>query len=203
MANRWANRPEPAPGQGVLYWHVLLGNDPSVQALAAAGREKLSTFSGLHFTPKEWLHLTTFVVGSVDRFNVSSIKEMIERAGESLSKVYPIAISLGRVLYHPEAIVFGVEPDGALDPVYSAVRAAAQIGDDQDNVVGYQSWNPHVTLAYSTSVQAARPIIDALGRKLPICQVTIDHINLVIQEGPERQWNWRPIAEVSFRTTTQ
>jgi 2'-5' RNA ligase len=60
------------------------------------------------------------------------------------------------------------------------------------------SWVPHVTLAYSTSVQPAAPIIATLGRKLPEHSISVDRVNLIIQEGAERLWNWRSVAEVSL-----
>jgi|ERR1022692_2941053 2'-5' RNA ligase len=198
MANRWANRPEPRPGQGKLYWHILLKDYPEVQAIAAAGQEKLAGFRGLHFTPKQWLHITTLVVGFRDRFSKARIEDMLGAAAKLLSDTPPIMISLGSVLYHPEAIVLRVQPDDALDPVYSAVEAATRIASSSDETTEHQSWSPHVTLAYSTSVQAAGPIINALGRKLPSCEITIDRISLVVQEGAERQWNWRPVGEVKL-----
>jgi len=63
---------------------------------------------------------------------------------------------------------------------------------------GHESWVPHVTLAYSTSIQPAAPIIASLGRKLPEHGISVDRVNLIIQEGAERLWNWRSIAEVSL-----
>lgn len=198
MANRWENRSEPAPGQGVLYWHVLLGANPEVQAIAAAGRAKLVSFSGLHFTPKQYLHVTTLVAGPVDEFSDSGIKNMIEDATRLLSEIRPVTVRLDSVIYHPEAIVLRVRPDSVLDPIYAAVRAATGIASDRGQPTEHQLWSPHVTLAYSTSAQEAGPIIKALGLKLPVCEVVIDRINLVIQKGPERLWNWHSIAEIEF-----
>jgi hypothetical protein len=61
-------------------------------------------------------------------------------------------------------------------------------------------WTPHITLAYSTAVQPTGPIIDALGRELPECKITVGSVSLVAQRGAERQWDWHPIAEVRFGT---
>src|ERR1700729_1191726 len=193
-ADRWKNRPEPAPAHGILYWHILLGDNPAVQAIADVGLEKLASFSGLHFTPRQWLHITTLVVGHAESYSNHLIEAMVNDVTRLLSDVSPITVSLGSVLYHPEAIALRVQPDTALHPIYAAVRAAKPIADE---TVG-SAWKPHVTLAYSTSVQEAQPIIDALGYNLPPCEVVIDHINLVVQEGSERLWNWRSIAEVNF-----
>ena len=48
-----------------------------------------------------------------------------------------------------------------------------------------------MTLCYSTSEQPAAPVIAELGTALPACDVTIDTMSLVVQDGPERLWNWR------------
>jgi hypothetical protein len=50
MINRWQNRAEPAPGQGTVYWHMLMHDHPEVAGLARQARQRLSGFTGLHFT---------------------------------------------------------------------------------------------------------------------------------------------------------
>jgi 2'-5' RNA ligase len=194
MADRWQGRAEPSPGQGMLYWHILLGDSPQVRALASIAQERLACFSGLHFTPKRWLHVTTLAVGFVEEFTEADIAGMVARARGFLSDLSPAKVVLGKILYHPEAIALGVEPAGALDPVRDAVHAAVVNGEAKQ----HKSWVPHVTLAYSTSVQPAAPIIAALGRKLPEYGISVDCVNLVVQEGAERLWNWRSLAEISL-----
>lgn len=194
MADRWQGRAEPSPGQGMLYWHILLGDSPQVRELASIARERLATFSGLHFTPKRWLHVTTLAVGLVEEFTEADMGDMVARARGFLSGIPPVRIVLGKILYHPEAIALRVEPADVLDPVRDAVHAAVINGQQKE----HEPWVPHVTLAYSTSVQPAVPIIATLGRKLPERGISLDRVNLVIQEGEERLWNWRSVAEVSL-----
>jgi hypothetical protein len=55
---------------------------------------------------------------------------------------------------------------------------------------------PHVTICYSTASQPAAPIIDALGLELPSRQIQISELSLVVQHGPERDWNWTTIGTV-------
>ena len=198
MADRWAGRREPGPGQGQLYWHVLFKNYPQVQHLAFIAQQRLARFPGLHFTPRQWLHMTTLIAGFAEEFTEDEVGDMVERARQLLAGIPPITVTLGRILYHPEAIVFALRPGAALDPVFKAVRAATHLAATGEETARSQAWTPHVTVAYSTSVQPAGPIIAALGRELPSCQVTISRIDLVVQEGSERLWNWRSIAEVPF-----
>ncbi|HEY5986491.1 MAG TPA: 2'-5' RNA ligase family protein [Streptosporangiaceae bacterium] len=196
MINRWEHRPEPNPGQGQLYWHVLFQDEPRLQALASLAQEKLSSFPGLDLTPKRWLHLTVMVAGIAEEFVEPDLKEMVAQAHQLLSSVPPITVTFGKVLYHPEAVLLGVRSAGALAPVYRAVRDATRNVKRETAATGHDHWIPHVTLAYSTAVQPLGPIIAALGHELPRCEVTIRHVSLVIQEGPERLWDWQSIAEI-------
>ena len=55
---------------------------------------------------------------------------------------------------------------------------------------------PHITICYSTSSQPAKPIIEALGTQLPRCDVDIDSLSLVVQHGPERDWDWSVVSTI-------
>lgn len=200
MADRWQSRPEPRPGQAQLYWHILMKDQPEVRALAALAQHRLAGFPGLHFTPPEWLHSTVLRVGSADGIATSSINEMIEQTRNRLRAVPPISVSFGRVLYHPEAITLGVQSAGGLDSVFAAVREAAQSTVGKPENVEKTYWTHHVTVAYSTAVQPAGPIIAALGRELPECKITIGGVSLIAQHGAERQWDWHLVEEVQLGT---
>jgi 2'-5' RNA ligase len=197
MTDRWQNRDEPAPGQGVLYWHVLLRDQPEVADLARRARQRLAGFSGLHFTPLNWLHMTTLVAGPADNFSPSQRQQMIQTARELLADTPPVSATLGRIGYHPEAIVLAVTPAEALVPIHEAARTAtAQALGNSYQEDQLANWRPHVTICYSTASQRAAPIIDALGLELPSRQIQISALSLVIQHGPERDWNWTTIGTI-------
>ena len=44
MADRWQNRPEPPPGEGVVSWHMLMRDDPEVVDLARQAQQRLAGF---------------------------------------------------------------------------------------------------------------------------------------------------------------
>jgi 2'-5' RNA ligase len=203
MTNRWESRAEPESGQGRLYWHILFKNQPQVAAIASIGQEKLAGLHGLHFTPQEWLHITTLVPGLADQFTSSQVESMITHARRLLSRFPSFQITLGKVFYHPEAIVLSVQPNDALYSLRKAVWQATKLVTDTGEKLDCRSWIPHITLAYSTANQPASPIIDALGRELPASKATVDSICLVNQAGAERQWNWQILAEIPFRISSQ
>jgi 2'-5' RNA ligase len=197
MTDRWQNRAEPAPGQGVLYWPVLMRDHPEVADLARQVRQRLAGFSGLHFTPLNWLHITTLVAGPADDFSPSQLQQMIQTAGVLLADTPPVTATLGRIGYHPEAIVVTITPAEALLPIHDAARTAtaqAYANGPQDDQG--PNWMPHVTICYSTASQPAAPIIDALGLELPSRQIQINTLSLVIQHGPERDWNWTTVGTI-------
>lgn len=197
MTDRWQDRPEPGPGEGTVYWHMLMHDHPKVADLARQARQRLSGFSGLHFTPLPWLHLTTLVAGSADEFSAGQLQQMIQIAGQLLADVPPVTVTLGRIGYHPEAIVLSVTPTEALSAVHDAARAATEQACGTRCQDGQPvNWTPHITISYSTSSQPAAPIIDALGLQLPHRDIQISALSLVIQRGPERDWNWATIGTV-------
>jgi 2'-5' RNA ligase len=199
MIDRWQQRAEPAPGHGILYWHILLGDQLQVADLAHYAQQRLARFSGLHMTPLKWLHITTLVAGPADELCDEDITAMAAAASRVLSAVQPVTVTLGEVWYHPEAIMLSVQPASVLAPLHAAARAATRKVTGIDiPAADSAGWFPHVTLCYSMAQQPTAPIIDALGRQLPGCKVRINTLSLVIQRGAERQWDWCPVAAIQL-----
>lgn len=196
MRDRWQNRADTKPGHGTIYWHILLRNQPEAVTLAGEAQERLSRFPGLHMTPLERLHITTLLVGSTDSIPPEQNVRILDEARHALIGVQSISVTLGKILYHPEAIMLEVRPLRVLDPILDGVRAGTRnaIGKDGSISGSFSTWTPHVTLAYSTADQPAAPIVDALGRELPARTVRVDAVSLVIQWGPERIWDWEVLG---------
>jgi 2'-5' RNA ligase len=173
-------------------WHLLLGGDPAARATAAAARQRLVRFAGLHMTPLQWLHVTVLRAGTTDQVTPGDMSRMLARAQAELARTASVTVTLQRVIYHPEAIALGVSPASVLAPVLAAERAATRevLGVDAVDGEG-DEWAPHLTLCYSTTEQAAAPVIAELGKTLPASEVTISEMSLVVQDGPEELWNWR------------
>lgn len=123
-------------------------------------------------------------------------------ASRLLARVPPVTVTVGKILYHPEAIMLGARPTEALLPVLEAAREATREVTGSDGQGGSKlPWPPHITVAYSTARQSARPIIRALGTSLPERQVQLKEVSLVNQRGLERDWNWNIEATVRFGTS--
>lgn len=199
FTDRWADgHNDTDPGNGLLWWLVLLGSDPQLRSTARAAQSRISSFPGLHVTPLRWLHLTVLIAGPADQISEHARNEMLAIARSSLTDTGPITIELSRIFYHPEAIVLTAHPAAALNPIREAAQRATQAvtGHSGTDDRSSPEWIPHVTLFYSTRVQPAQPIIAALGKELPKCQISIDSLSLVVQQGAERLWNWSPVGAV-------
>lgn len=194
LADRWQHRSENRPGEGTLYWHILLGDNPGLRGTVEKAYDRLSTFSGLHLTPLRWLHITTLIAGPADEIDENDMSQMLAAAKSALSGTAPIQVTFRKVLYHPEAIVLSAHPRDALTPVQQAALTATRAVTGREGTISNQPWTPHVTLCYSTSRQPAEPIIATLGTELPACEVSIDSLSLVVQQGPERLWDWHTIG---------
>lgn len=201
MRNRWASRTEPALGCGTIYWHVLLHTYPEARAAAMDAQKVLADFPGLHMTPLKWLHMTTLVVGSTDEITRAQMSAMVSAAQRLLRDIAPIPVTLGKVLYHPEAIVLRVQPVEALQLILDAAQSATRESVGHEGVTDelLPSWTPHMTVAYSTIEQPAGPIVSALGKSIRERQILIDSLTLVIQWGLERHWNWEPVETARLR----
>jgi len=188
---RWDNESRLSYDDAVC-WHVLLGGDAAVQAAAATARQRLARFAGLYMTPPEWLHVTILRAGTAGTMTQDDMSRMLARAQADLARTAPVTVTLQRVFYHPEAIVLGLSPGSALAPVFAAARTATREvlgahGADAEE----DEFAPHMTLCYSTEEQPAAPVIAELGKTIPPCEVTVGQLSLVVQDGPEDQWNWR------------
>lgn len=97
--------------------------------------------------------------------------------------------------------MLGVTHAETLTAIYNAARSAThqvtgkRVPDDRT-----AGWRPHITICYSTSSQPAKPIIDALGIRLPGCDIDISALSLVIQHGPERAWDWSIVNTIRLAT---
>jgi 2'-5' RNA ligase len=125
---------------------------------------------------------------------------MVKAARNLLSGIGPISVDLGTILYHPRAIMLGIRPARALEPVRAAVqRATGPVAANGE----VSRWIPHATIAYSTASQPAAPIIRALGMELPSRRVMIQSVSLVVQWGPERSWDWEPVSTIELGSAKQ
>jgi len=197
MEDHWSPQPGADPARTQLMWFMLLGDNPEVAELVRTAQDRLAGLSGLDLVPREWLHMTTLIAGFCDEITADQVDAMADHARRHLACTPPIPITLGRILYHPRAIMLDARPHKALEPVLRIVQEATRLATGKDGRLYHEPWVPHITVAYSNTARPAAPVIEALGRELPQRDVTISSISLISQ-APEHQWTWHPVTDVQF-----
>lgn len=92
--------------------------------------------------------------------------------------------------------MLAVTPATALTPIREAALTATREVTGAEGHPDSRPWRPHITVCRSASRQPAEPIISALGHGLPERRCEVSEVSLVIQRGPERLWDWLPVATV-------
>jgi 2'-5' RNA ligase len=197
MEDHWVSEPGADPARTQLMWFVTFRDHPEVAEMVAAAQERLAGISGLDLVPRDWLHMTTVVGGFSDEITVDQAEAMSDHARRLLSPVPPVRITLGRILYHPRAIMLDARPHDALDAVVQAVQHATRLATGSEGRLYHNPWVPHITVAYSNTSGPAAPVIEALGRELPSREVAVKSISLISQ-APEQLWTWDSISEVQL-----
>jgi 2'-5' RNA ligase len=154
-------------------------------------------------TPLERLHMTALLAGPADQFSKDQLQQMIKITSAMLSETSAITVTVGGILYHPEAIMLAVRPRRALASIYDAAQAATRAVTGSHNPDSDPApWIPHITICYSTAEQAMAPIIGALGSEHRESRIQINTVSLVIQHGHERLWDWRTVGSVRLLAPT-
>lgn len=198
MTDHWWWRPGVRPGRRLYVWHILFGDRPDVEKLAEECRDRLAGLPGLDPVPTPWLHMTTQIVGFADEISDSELRAMITSVSESMRSMAPTRISLGRPLFHSEALVLGVTPRDGLDAVRSAIRQAVAMTVRANRLADDPDWVPHLSVAYSNSEALAEPVISAMQSPPEPVDVRIDAINLVSQERVGHSYVWDRVATVQL-----
>lgn len=196
MSDHWWWRPGVRPGRRLLVWHILLDRQPQVHDLVRQCQDKLAGFTGLDLIPAEWLHMTTQIVGFQDEIPHAQVEAMTGAAAERLGGLDPIEVEIGKLWFHSEAVMLGIHPPRALDPVRTAIRDAVagtitahQLDDEPD-------WTPHLSIAYSHDDGPAAPIIDALALRPEPCRLKVSEAHVVAQERTGRLYRWDHVTRV-------
>lgn len=197
MEDHWSPQPGADPARTQLMWFMLLGDHLEVAEVVRIAQTRLAGLRGLDLVPREWLHMTTLIAGFSDEITADQVDAMADHARQLLACTPPIRITLGRILYHPRAVMLDARPHEALDPVLRVIQDATRLATGRDGRLYHEPWVPHITVAYSNMVRPAAPVIEALGRELPRRDAAISSISLISQ-APEHLWTWHLVADVQF-----
>lgn len=194
MADHWWWRPGCRPGRRQYIWHILFADHPGVRRVVRDLQARIAGIPGLDLVPEPWLHMTTHIVGFADEITEIEAKEIAATAAVRLRNVSAAKVAFGRTLFHPEAVMLAARPRVSLMPIRETVCGAAAQVLGPERAGGGEDWIPHVTAAYSNSDGPAQPVIQAAGKSLGDCEVTIADVHLVAQERVGHLYHWEPVA---------
>jgi 2'-5' RNA ligase len=194
MTDHWWWRPGVRPSRRLYVWHILFEGQPEVAVLAQSCQALLTGVPGLDVVPAPWLHLTTQIIGFADEIDDAEVEAMRAAAAKRLQRLDPVPIALGRVLIHSEAVMLGVRPALALDPVRESLRDAVAGTVRVHQLADAPGWTPHMTLAYSNRAAPAAPVIEAMREAPRALDIQIKEVCLVSQVRVGRAYRWNRIA---------
>jgi 2'-5' RNA ligase len=194
MTDHWWWRPGVRPGRRLLVWHILLDDQPGIRDIVRQCQAKLTGSDGLDLVPAQWLHLTTQIVGFADEIPQTEIDAMVGGAAARLATTAPIQVEVGKVWFHSEAVMLGIQPPRALDPVRGAIREAVAEAVSAHQLADEPDWAPHISLAYSNDAGPAASIIAALKPPPAPRLMTVHRVHLVAQERAGHLYRWDCLA---------
>jgi 2'-5' RNA ligase len=203
LADHWWWRPGVCPGRRLLVWHILLGDQSEVRDLVRHCQDKLTDLDGLDLIPAEWLHMTTQIVGFADEIPDEEIEAMINAAAERLADLDPVQVEVGKMWFHPEAVMLTARPAHILDPVRLAIRDAVAATVSRHQLADEPDWTPHVSVAYSNATGPAAPIIAAFKIPPRPRPMTVRQVHLVTQQRAGHLYRWDDLAPVQLGRTRQ
>jgi hypothetical protein len=175
-------------------FHFTFQDQPEVQEHAAKARARLEGLPGLDLVPGQWLHLTTQGIGFTDKVGDDDLAAITSAARNRLAAIAPVPVSVGPPVVASEGIACWVGPDGALDPVRDAIRAAIADVWGIDHVPEGAEWTPHVSVAYSNVSGPADAYEAALDGQVPAALATLDAAQLIRLGRDRRVYEWETIA---------
>jgi 2'-5' RNA ligase len=184
-------------GEEHLHWHVL--PDPGVVAEQLAGPcRELTRRPGLSPVSPRWSHITIgHLAGPVTEITGAQITKITGQVREICEDLAPFAVIAGRPASWAGGIVCPVRPGHRLRDLWRVTAAAAR--DVAGSRFSYlpETYDPHMSLAYSTVRAPDGParawLSDHDTGEIPF---PVTHLSLVAQRHDSSQITWRVIEQV-------
>jgi hypothetical protein len=178
-------------------WHITFDDQHSLRELVKAYQAALTSLDGLDLVPISWLHLTMQGVAFTDEISWQEVADITEAARTRLATLHSVSLLAGPAFVDPEAIMAELPSANALYPVREGIRAAIAEVRGVANVPEAEQWNPHISLAYSSSDGPAAPYLKALRTVAHSpADLTITAVHLIELSRDTHLYQWTTKAEV-------
>lgn len=196
LRDHWWWRPGWRVGTRFYAWHITFNEGPDLHRLVERYQAALAPHPGFDPVPQQWLHLTMQGVGHVEDVTPAQCRGLLEAARHELAGIGPLSAQFHKPVIRPEAIALPAMPPANVDRIRRAVRTAiaAALGPARltEHADGFQ---PHVTVAYSTTTQSAGPyasLLEAVDVR-PV-DIAIGAMSLIEMHRDHRMYEWQTVG---------
>lgn len=202
LRNHW-QRPGWSEGRRSYHWFLTFEHAAGLRALAAQCQEPFRGLPQFDLVPLDALHLTLERLAFTDELPESGLSEIVATARLRCRTLEPLRLRIGWLAASAGAIRFTALPVTAIAEVRATVAKQTPRADTGENTLACTNdddfW-PHVSIAYSNTVQPAAAIegkIEAL-RSLPPIEVLVSSVALVELRREGRVYWWEDVERVDF-----
>lgn len=199
LTDHWYWRTGWGVGTRYLIWYLTWEEHADVHDHVAPFSDALRQVPSLDVVPVEWLHTTVQGVGHVSGFPPERVTALADGAARALAGCRAPVVRLARPQPLREAVAVELEPDGCLDELVQAVRAATAeaLGESAMQDAWPRPAFPHLSLAYAAGV-VPREQVEAALAAVPeaVVETTVRAVSLVELHRDHRQYEWRRMARV-------
>lgn len=199
LGNHW-QRPGWTDGRRSYHWLLTFEHASGLHKLAAECQEPFRDLHQFDLVRLESLHLTLERLAFTDELPAASLEAAVATVNQRCRDLAPVRLRIGWLAGSTGAIRFTALP---LEPVVEirdiVLAQAAHAHKNEPACIADGFW-PHVSIAYSNTVQPTEPItatIEAL-RPLPPTEVLVTSLALVELRREERAYRWEVVERVGI-----
>lgn len=201
LHNHW-QRPGWASGRRSYHWFLTFEDAAGVRLLAAQCQAPFRHLTKLDPVPLDSLHLTLHRLAFTDELPASRLPPIVAAVKQRCRNLTPFRLQIGWLAGSAGAIRFTALPVAAIADVRDAVMTAAHVatGENRPSCTADKDFWPHVSIAYSNTVQPAAPVAATVEglRSLPPAEAVVSSLTLVELRREGRAYRWDEVERIEF-----
>jgi 2'-5' RNA ligase len=201
LGSHW-ERPGWVAGRRSYHWLLTFERASDLQELAVRAQEPFGDLSQFDLVPLGELHLTIQRVAFTDELPLSRLPAVVAAVRRRCQDVAPFRLRVGWLAGSAGAIRFTALPVASVVAVRAMVTRQTTTTDVHGDAPSCASENfwPHISIAYSNTVQPAAPIAIHIGalRHLSPAEILVTNIALVELRREDRAYRWEVVERVGL-----
>ncbi|HET8709479.1 MAG TPA: 2'-5' RNA ligase family protein [Candidatus Saccharimonadales bacterium] len=189
--------------EGVIDWNfnVVLGQEPSVAAMAETYRPILQKPWFYDPIPNEWLHTTILRIGTVADYTEEEMLAVADKVQVRVNE-----LQLPEFHFGPHIIIHGnvclkIEPESELEKLYAAVTESLEevVGAERATKSPYGHFIAHTSLVYSKEREnEAETEVELNAAEIEPASFRIHHMPLIRQRPTNGHYEWKIVKNIEI-----